>query len=127
VRSERVAVPRPLVIRLTKFVHVPRKFRRQVTNTFLFARDEYRCQYCGRRGVELKPRETLTRDHLIPLSRGAAACRSCNLRKRDRTPEEAGMRLATVPRSPRDLAWIAMSVARVPEAWKQYLSLAAAS
>jgi hypothetical protein len=57
----------------------------------------------------------------------AAACRSCNLRKRDRTPEEAGMRLATTPRSPRDLAWIAMSVGRVPEAWKRYLSLAAAS
>jgi hypothetical protein len=37
------------------------------------------------------------------------------------------MRLATTPRSPRDLAWIAMSVGRVPEAWKQYLSLAAAS
>ncbi|MEX0908777.1 MAG: HNH endonuclease, partial [Gemmatimonadaceae bacterium] len=46
VRSERLSLPRPVVIRLRKFVHVPRKFRRQVTNTFLFARDRYRCQYC---------------------------------------------------------------------------------
>jgi hypothetical protein len=61
VRSERLTFPRPAVIRLTKFIHVPRRFRRQVTNTFLFARDRYRCQYCGRTAPELKPREALTR------------------------------------------------------------------
>ncbi len=48
VRSERLELPRPHVIRLNKFVHVPRRFRRQVTNTFLFARDHYRCEFCGR-------------------------------------------------------------------------------
>src|SRR6476660_3378603 len=48
VRSERLAFPKPAIIRLVKFVHVPRRFRRQVTNTFLFARDSYRCQYCHR-------------------------------------------------------------------------------
>src|SRR5947207_14709345 len=68
VRSERLTIPRPAVIRLTRFIHVPRRFRRQVTNTFLFARDRYRCQFCGRTQMELKPRESLTRDHLIPLS-----------------------------------------------------------
>ena len=66
VRSERLAIPRPAVIRLVKFVHVPRRFRRQVTNTFLFARDNYRCQFCGRTQQELKHRECLTRDHLVP-------------------------------------------------------------
>lgn len=35
VRSERLTLPRPAVIRLTRFIHVPRRFRRQVTNTFL--------------------------------------------------------------------------------------------
>ena len=49
-RSARLAMPRPAVIRLVRFVRVPRRFRRQVTNTFLFARDGYRCQYCGRSG-----------------------------------------------------------------------------
>src|SRR5690348_9871227 len=68
VRSATIAMPRPLVIRLTKFIHVPRRFRRQVTNTFLFARDNYTCQYCARTSVMLKPREALTRDHLVPLS-----------------------------------------------------------
>ena len=61
VRSERLTLPRPAVIRLTRFIHVPRRFRRQVTNTFLFARDRYRCQYCGRMQLELKPREDLLR------------------------------------------------------------------
>src|SRR5690606_29765144 len=31
VHSERLALPRPAVIRLVKFIHVPRRFRRQVT------------------------------------------------------------------------------------------------
>ena len=70
VRSVRFSVPRPAVIRLVRFIHVPRRFRRQVTNTFLFARDEYSCQYCGRPQHELRFRECLTRDHLVPLSRG---------------------------------------------------------
>ena len=99
IRSERLTMPRPAVIRLTKFIHVPRKFRRQVTNTFLFARDEYTCQYCGRTAFDLKPREALTRDHLIPLSRGGTnewtnvvtACSSCNTRKSNRMPSEIGM------------------------------------
>lgn len=97
--SAYLTLPRPAVIRLTKFVHVPRRFRRQVTNTFLFARDEYRCQYCGRTAGELKARESLTRDHVIPLSRGGSnewtnvvtACSPCNTRKANRLPAEIGM------------------------------------
>lgn len=115
VRSERMSVPRPAVIRLTKFIHVPRKFRRQVTNTFLFARDHYRCQYCGRPGSELKPREALTRDHLIPISRGGTnewtnvvtACSSCNTRKANRLPSEIHMYPITAPVEPHfvHLSW----------------------
>jgi 5-methylcytosine-specific restriction endonuclease McrA len=108
IRSATVTVPRPAVIRLVRFVHVPRKFRRQVTNTFLFARDGYRCQYCGRHQIQLKFRECLTRDHLVPLSRGGtndwanvvSACSTCNTRKGNRLPEQCGMfplRPATEP------------------------------
>jgi 5-methylcytosine-specific restriction endonuclease McrA len=115
VRSERLTMPRPAVIRLTKFIHVPRRFRRQVTNTFLFARDRYRCQYCGRHATELKLREALTRDHLIPLSRGGTnewnnvvtACSPCNTRKGNRLPEEIGMHPLTHPVEPHfvHLSW----------------------
>ena len=41
IRSLHLELPRPAIIRLVRFVHVPRRFRRQVTNTFLFARDHY--------------------------------------------------------------------------------------
>jgi 5-methylcytosine-specific restriction endonuclease McrA len=115
VRSERLTMPRPAVIRLTRFIHVPRRFRRQVTNTFLFARDHYRCQYCGRSAIELRPREALTRDHLVPLSRGGTnhwsnvvtACSTCNARKGNRLPEEIGMHPLTHPVEPHfvHLSW----------------------
>jgi 5-methylcytosine-specific restriction endonuclease McrA len=99
-RSERFVLPAPVVIRLVSFVHVPRRFRRHVTNTFLFARDHYTCQYCGRHRRQLGHREFLTRDHLLPLCRGGdntwtnviTACTSCNHRKGNRTPEEARMK-----------------------------------
>ena len=128
VRSERLAYPRPAVIRLTRFVHVPRRFRRQVTNTFLFARDEYRCQYCGRTSAELKPRESLTRDHLIPISRGGqnewtnvvTACSSCNTRKANRLPDEIGMHPLHVPAEPHfvHLSW---AVRRLTPIQAQYI------
>jgi len=130
VRSQAVAVPRPAVIRLVRFVHVPRRFRRQVTNTFLFARDGYRCQFCGRPGGELRHRECLTRDHLIPLSRGGTnewtnvvtACSSCNTRKGNRLPEECGMQPLHPPLEPHfvHLTW---AVRRLTPVQAKYIRL----
>lgn len=56
----------------------------------VFARDDYTCQYCGKRGVRLEC------DHIVPVSRGgghdlenlATACLPCNRSKRDKTVEE---------------------------------------
>ena len=114
-RSEHLTIPRPSVIRLVRFVHVPRKFRRQVTNTFLFARDRYSCQYCGRSVAQFRSRECLTRDHLVPLSRGGTndwtnvttSCSTCNTRKRNRLPQECGMHPRMTPHEPHfvHLAW----------------------
>jgi 5-methylcytosine-specific restriction endonuclease McrA len=130
VRSERLSLPRPVVIRLVKFIHVPRRFRRQVTNTFLFARDRYRCQYCGRAAVELRPRESLTRDHLIPLSRGGTndwanvvtACSPCNTRKGNRMPEEIGMHPLATPVEPHfvHLSW---AVRRLTPTQSKYIRM----
>ncbi len=128
VRSARMTMPRPAVIRLTRFIHVPRRFRRQVTNTFLFARDRYRCQYCGRAQAELKPREALTRDHLIPISRGGTnewtnvvtACSSCNLRKANHLAHEIGMHPLHAPVEPHfvHLSW---AVRRLTPAQARYI------
>jgi len=130
VRSARTALPKPAIIRLVKFVHVPRKFRRQVTNTFLFARDEYTCQYCGRHQADLRHRECLTRDHLVPISRGGGnewhnvvtACSSCNTKKGNRLPDECGMHPAHHPMEPHfvHLAW---AVRRLTHTQAKYIRL----
>jgi 5-methylcytosine-specific restriction endonuclease McrA len=130
VRSARLVLPKPAIIRLVKFVHVPRRFRRQVTNTFLFARDDYRCQFCHRTAADLRPRECLTRDHLVPLSRGGSnvwtnvvtACSTCNTRKGNRLPEECGMTPLHPPLEPHfvHLAW---SVRRLTDIQAKYIRL----
>ena len=74
-------------------------------NDILFKRDRYLCAYCAR----VYPRSELTRDHVLPKSRGGrdvwenvvTACKPCNhLGKRNRTPEEANMPLVYLPYAP---------------------------
>lgn len=130
VRSARLTVPRPAVIRLVRFVHVPRKFRRQVTNTFLFARDEYTCQFCSRPEAEFGFRECLTRDHLVPLSRGGTndwtnvitACSTCNTRKGNRLLDESGMHLRRMPFEPH-FVYLTWAVRRLTSPQEKYIRL----
>lgn len=78
-----------------------------LTNQALFARDRHLCLYCGQQF----PRGDLTRDHVIPLSKGGrdswenvvSACLACNVRKGSRTPQQAGMPLLAVPFRP---SWV---------------------
>ncbi|MCC6506421.1 MAG: CRISPR-associated endonuclease Cas9 [Alphaproteobacteria bacterium ADurb.BinA280] len=78
-----------------------------LNNAALFARDRHLCLYCGQHFN----RYELTRDHVIPTSRGGrdnwqnvvSACLSCNLRKGNRTPQEAHMPLLAVPYRP---SWV---------------------
>ena len=78
-----------------------------LTNAALFARDAYLCMYCGRD----YHRPHLTRDHVLPVSKGGrdiwenvvAACFHCNSRKGNRTPQQAGMPLLAVPYRP---SWV---------------------
>lgn len=129
-RSEKRDMPCPSVIRLKRFVHVPRKFRRQVTNTFLFARDGYRCQYCGRHRAQLRSREFLTRDHVIPMSRGGAntwanvvtACSPCNNRKGSHLGIEVGMIPLHTPHEPNyvELVW---AVRRITQVQSKYIRM----
>jgi 5-methylcytosine-specific restriction endonuclease McrA len=78
-----------------------------LTNTALFARDGALCMYCGKE----YSRHSLTRDHVIPLSKGGkdiwenvvCACFHCNSRKGSRTPSQANMPLLAVPFRP---SWV---------------------
>jgi 5-methylcytosine-specific restriction endonuclease McrA len=129
-RSQWREIPCPVVIRLARFVHIPRRFRRQVTNTFLFARDGYRCQYCNRHRSELRDREFLTRDHLVPLSSGGdngwenvvTACSTCNNRKASHLPEHCGMFPRRPPHEPNhvELVW---AVRRVTDVQAKYIAM----
>jgi 5-methylcytosine-specific restriction endonuclease McrA len=122
--SATLVVPSPSVVRLRYMVKAPFHRRTTLSRRALFARDEFRCQYCGGFADSI--------DHIVPRSRGgghewenvAAACRPCNLRKRDRTPAEAGMVLARPPRAPKEHTWVTVAVARVPDEWKPYLAWA---
>lgn len=79
-------------------------FTPPLTNRGLFARDRHICLYCG----EHFPLRLLSRDHIQPRSRGGVdawenvvtACKACNGRKADRTPEQAGMKLLALPYAP---------------------------
>ena len=128
-RSERLALDRPVVIRLVTYVKVPRDVhRRKITRKAVLARDSWTCQYCG------AGRPGLTVDHVIPRSRGGqsvwenivAACASCNRRKGNRLPKEAGMHPRHRPRPPGPLVFIRISSPRIPVTWERYLATKAA-
>ena len=101
IHSTRLAVRIPSVIRLTEFRRIPYQTR-ALSHKNILMRDRYTCQFCGR----VFPAGELTLDHVIPRSRGGhtdwdnlvACCHSCNNRKGDRLPEEAGLKLMRPPR-----------------------------
>ena len=118
----------PAVIRLNRLVE---GFVKSVgfSGARVFFRDGYRCQYCGTK----HPEKDLTLDHVLPKSRGGdaswenqtTACKPCNNRKADRTPEEAGMKLLSVPTKPRDTLVFELMVRGQPHllrAWVRYLN-----
>ncbi len=102
VKTARMEIPVPSVIRLLKYRRVPR-LNRSVSRRGILLRDGNVCQYCAAKSLPGQ----LTLDHVTPKSRGGqstwenlvAACRLCNNRKASRTPEEAGMILAKKPRA----------------------------
>lgn len=89
-------------------------------------RDAWTCQYCN----EKKATKDLTFDHVLPRAQGGktnwtnivTACRPCNSRKEDRTPEQAKMKLKTVPVEPKYLpAQMVIRMKNIPEQWMPYI------
>ena len=130
VRSARQAFQVPSVLRLKRYVSPKKKTRIKFSRDNIYLRDNYTCQYCGRKMVA----KELTLDHVVPASKlgrkdltnVVTACRPCNHRKANRTPIGAGMPLLNEPRIP---SWLPNlneefgneANARVPEAWRPYL------
>lgn len=124
--SQRIRLPEVVVLNAFNGFYTPEV---RLSRRNLFARDRDTCQYCGKHGV----RSSLTIDHIIPKSRGGedswqnlvVACPACNLKKRDRTPEEAGMPLLRKPLAPR---WLPRFRTAFPReelmAWRRFVDLA---
>ena len=101
IRAISQVFPRPSVIRLEDMIRRPRP-RVKLTRREVFRRDNYTCQYCGRKDYNL------TVDHVLPRHMGGehiwtnvvTACAGCNHRKGGRKPEEAHMHLNHPPKEP---------------------------
>ena len=126
VRTARGAIRVPTVIVAVNFAKVPKK-RPKLCSKTIRERDGNRCQYTGKL---LKPDEG-SLDHVVPRSRGGGdtwenlvwASKAVNARKGNRLPHEAGLKLLTLPRAPKDLPVTALI--RNPHgvaAWKLFLN-----
>jgi 5-methylcytosine-specific restriction endonuclease McrA len=91
---------RPLIIRLLSYIKFNRK-NSKVNRSRIYSRDNYECIYCG-------SQKQLTLDHVLPKSRGGrnewtnlvTSCFKCNLKKGNKTPEEAKMVMKHKPYVP---------------------------
>ena len=124
VRSARMEFPVPTVIRLVYTTLTKKENKVKFSRINVLKRDNLQCQYCGDR----MPSKDLTLDHVIPRSQGGktewtnmvAACKLCNLKKSDRTPERAGMKLIRKPRIPTLVPYIVVETEET-KSWKKWV------
>ncbi len=97
-----------------------------LSNRELFHRDRQICAYCAQGFASAR----LTRDHIVPFSKGGrdswmnvvTACRACNERKSDRTPEGAGMELVYLPYVPNRAEYLILTNRRILADQMEFLS-----
>lgn len=123
IRSSRMSIAAPSVIRLNYFVKVPYRSRTPLNRRAVLARDKGICQYCG------KTADTI--DHVQPRSRGGlhrwenvvASCRKDNSKKDSFTLAELGWSLPRQPYAPTGAFWLVIGLTRVDERWLPYLGI----
>ena len=123
IRSAKLRIQLPSVIRLVQYIRRPRT-RVRLSRREVFARDGFMCMYCGKEAPEL------TLDHVVPRHRGgrhswtnlAAACKKCNHRKAGRTPAEARMRLIRRPFEPKvSPYYLFRSYLEANDGWRKFV------
>ena len=122
IASPSVTWKMPAVLRLRNMPR-PRKRGVKFSRLNLYQRDGYRCQYCGHRF----PAPELSYDHVVPRAAGGrtewtnivAACKPCNLRKANKSCDDAGMWPLGEPLRPRFLPLTSPVIDRstAPEEW----------
>ena len=120
-RTIRKAYQFPSVIRLRSYIRVPYN-KVVLSRRNIMRRDNFTCMYCGKKN-------DLTIDHVLPKSRGGkdvwenltTACEKCNVKKGNKTPEEAKMSLSKQPYRPIPITFFRDYNGNVQEYWKPYL------
>lgn len=125
VRAPSLELAMPSVVRILDGVR-PKRLAVTFSRANVFLRDRGQCQYCARKLA----RSEATYDHVVPRRLGGKttwqniviACFACNQKKGGRTPEQARMKLRSIPARPgaRPAVW-AMEPGTVPFSWRQYL------
>ena len=122
IKSEKIQFLLPVVVKLKAFVYLKRR-RIALTRQNIFKRDNYICQYCGKKS------KSLTIDHVIPKNKGGvdswenlvSACVKCNLSKADNYLKDINMPLLNKPKKPHFLLYMQGYVNNEYESWKPYL------
>jgi len=125
-RSTYLIIKMPAVVRLLSMFK-KRKKKVKFSRVNIYARDKYKCQYCGT-GGKMKD---FTFDHVIPKAQGGktvwknivTCCIDCNSKKGDKSLEQASMRLRKTPVQPKWLPAVTIRVNQqhMPDAWRDYL------
>jgi 5-methylcytosine-specific restriction endonuclease McrA len=98
------------------------------TRRNIYEHYEYRCCYCGKKFTS----SNLNLEHVIPRSRGGktswanivTACIPCNLKKGDKLPSEAGMKLLLRPSKPRWRGIISLALSpsvKIRSSWQRFI------
>lgn len=119
-------VKMPSVVRLLEQI-VGQKRAVKFSRMNVLSRDNFKCAYCGHK----KKARELNYDHVVPRHLGGrtnwdnivSSCYPCNSKKRNRTPEQAGMKLLVKPHRPSSLPLIPprFDPKDIPEAWAQWV------
>jgi len=103
IKSKDFIFKKPFVIVCTRYSRVPNTSLK-LNKKNLLIRDGFRCQYTNKKLTY----KTATIDHVMPKSRGGTTTWNnlvicsleINVKKANRTPEEAGLKLIKVPKKP---------------------------
>lgn len=129
IRSVTMTLKMPSVVR---FIQAMRSKKKAIkfSRENVYARDGGKCQYCGNK----VPRASLTYDHVVPRAQGGKtewtniviACGTCNQKKGNKTPAQAGLKLLSVPVRPKKLpdhmTFTLQWRKNDPPSWKDWLA-----
>jgi 5-methylcytosine-specific restriction endonuclease McrA len=129
-RTPRFKVAIPEVIALKLYDRLP-MMEVKFTRRNIYEHYNYRCCYCGRKFSSAE----LNLEHVIPRSRGGktswdnivTACIPCNLKKANKLPAEAGMKLLITPSKPEwrgGMSLLLNAPIKMRRSWQRFIDTA---